>query len=254
MDRTISSLAQKSSISNEEESGLIMIDVGSENNGLDVRSLALVGRVVTTKVYSTHSLRSNIVRLLNPVKGLDFQMIGEDRFMLAFHHPFDHCHAMKGYPRLLDRQALILAKVPPNTDPIHINLDWIQIVAVATQIGNWISEFIDAIQSKSEVGLPYMQIRIKLHCCPNRYEDGSVDNGEPFEFGNWLMASTNDSITYNTRMPPHPIHGNIQKPTSPNSPNPRSGLSILEFTTQRTETHNTPNSKPTTLSRVEMRT
>lgn len=67
----------------------------------------LVGRVVSEKTYSTHSVQSNIERLLRSVKGFQFNSLGENRFTLSFNHPLDRNHALDGCPWLLDRCAIL---------------------------------------------------------------------------------------------------------------------------------------------------
>lgn len=84
----------------------------------------LVGRVVSERTLSSHTLQSNIERLLRPVKGFLFQSLGENKFVLQFHHPLDRSHAMEGSPWLLDRCAMLLATIPPeaNSERMEVNL------------------------------------------------------------------------------------------------------------------------------------
>lgn len=50
---------------------------------------SLVGRVVSQKIFSGHSLRMNISRLIQPFRGFWFQDLGENQFVLRFNHKRD---------------------------------------------------------------------------------------------------------------------------------------------------------------------
>lgn len=49
-------------------------------------SYSLIGRVASQKIFSRLSLKMNITRLLQPVTGLTFQDLGQNRFILKFNH------------------------------------------------------------------------------------------------------------------------------------------------------------------------
>lgn len=88
----------------------------------------LVGRVVSEKPYSAHTLHQNIDRLLRSVRGFNFQDLGENRFVLKFNHPLDRTHALEGCPWLLDRHAMVFSLVPDNANSETMPLDLMKIV------------------------------------------------------------------------------------------------------------------------------
>lgn len=102
---------------------------GSPNHqGDTVRTFDLVGRVVSEKSYSGHTLLSNVERLLRPVMGFQFQSFGENRFLLQFNHALDRTHAMEGSPWLLDRCAMLLSLVSQDANPETMALNLMTIV------------------------------------------------------------------------------------------------------------------------------
>lgn len=74
------------------------VDLGggySNEEGAERMTFDLVGRVVSERNFSSHSLQSNIKRLLLSVKGFQFMSLGDNRFLLHFSHPLDRTHVMK---------------------------------------------------------------------------------------------------------------------------------------------------------------
>lgn len=65
--------------------------------------IPVVGRVVSQKVLSGLSLKINITRLLQSVRGFAFQDVGDNKFVLKFNHKLDCTHALEGSPCLVDR-------------------------------------------------------------------------------------------------------------------------------------------------------
>lgn len=112
------------------------VDVGGEGLETDGTGVTydLVGRVVTDKPYSGHTLQSNIERLLRSVKGFLFQSLGENRFVLQFYHPLDRTHALEGCPWLVDRNALLLSIIPEGANPETMDLNLMNIVVRLSNI------------------------------------------------------------------------------------------------------------------------
>lgn len=115
-------LANSVSLTSKEE---VEIAVGGDATGSDGDDVTfdVVGRIASEKNYSSHTIQSNIERLLRPVKGVRFQFLEENRFILHFYHPLDRTHALEGSPWLIQGNALLLALITPNEDPekMHIN-------------------------------------------------------------------------------------------------------------------------------------
>ncbi|PIN06330.1 hypothetical protein CDL12_21121 [Handroanthus impetiginosus] len=98
------------------------------------RRHVLVGKVVSSRIYSFVVLKANLAWLLQPIKGLDIEVIDNSRFLLVFQHPFDKKNAMEGNPLLLDKHALILNELMDGEDSRSVSLSWMQIVICVENI------------------------------------------------------------------------------------------------------------------------
>lgn len=139
----------------------------------DPQSLTLVGRVVIDRELSINSLRANIRRLLNPVKGVDIKPVGENMVTLKFAHPLDRKHALAGCPWAIERHPFLLEPLNPKIRPEKHVIDHIPIVVcimqlslanqsepIAKIIGNNLGTFIEV--PKSPLGQYYPYFRIKI--------------------------------------------------------------------------------------------
>lgn len=127
MEDLSEALARQFSLTAKEDGE---VDVGSGSMGSEAvgETFDVVGRVVSEKIYSAHTLQQNLERLLRSVRGFRFQELGENRFVLRFNHRLDSTHALEGCPWLLDRNALLLAMIPPEGNPETLVLDEMNIV------------------------------------------------------------------------------------------------------------------------------
>lgn len=89
---------------------------------------SLVGRVVSQKIFSGHSLKMNINRLIHPVRGFAFQDLGDNTVVLRFNHKLDCTLALEGSPWLIDRCALVLALLEDGIDPGSVVVNLMQII------------------------------------------------------------------------------------------------------------------------------
>lgn len=88
----------------------------------------LVSRVVSQKIFSGHSLKMNIDRLIHPVRGFTFQDLGDNKFVLRFNHKMDCALALEGSPWLIDRCAMVLSPLEEGVDPGSMEVNLMQIV------------------------------------------------------------------------------------------------------------------------------
>lgn len=70
----------------QAEEGEIHVDDDPISVANTAGSYSLIGRVASQKIFSRLSLKMNITRLLQPVTGLTFQDLGQNRFILKFNH------------------------------------------------------------------------------------------------------------------------------------------------------------------------
>lgn len=135
----------------------------------------LVGRVVSQKVFSGLALKMDISPLLQPVRGLMFQDLGSNRFVLKFEHHLDREHTMEGSPWLVDRCAMLLLPLEEGTDPNTVEVNLMTIVVrlhniplnlqfdrVLHQIGSSLGYFVERVLSKRDEFMDFVQIRVRV--------------------------------------------------------------------------------------------
>lgn len=138
-------------------------------------SLTLIGRVVISRELSRISLKANVSRLLNPVKGMDFHYLDQNRFTHTFHHKVDLQNALKGCPWSLEKHALLLALRDPKYRPMDQPLNEITVMIrvhnlpmkyctsnVARTIGSMIVSFVDLPKDGTGEYLHFFRIKITV--------------------------------------------------------------------------------------------
>lgn len=138
-------------------------------------SLSLVGRVVIDRELSINSIRANVRRLLNPVKGVDIKGLGPNMVVMHFAHPLDRKHALGGCPWAIDRHALLLEPLDPAIKPEHHKLTHMPIMirvlqlsvsnrseSIARLIGNSLGTFLEIPKSTPNHYLPYFRFKIAV--------------------------------------------------------------------------------------------
>lgn len=134
-----------------------------------------MGRVVSERNFSSHSLQSNIERLLRSVKGFQFRSLGDNRFLLHFSHPLDRTHVMEGSPWLLDNSALLFSLILQEEDPetmeknlmtIGVKLNNIPLgyrnPSAARRLCTNLGEVLEVIPPKCETPQVYIRVRVRI--------------------------------------------------------------------------------------------
>lgn len=174
MDQLSESLARKITLKQGEDE-LIAADPSHAASRVDDHSLSLVGRVVIDRELSITSLRANIRRLLNPVKGVDIKPVGPNTVLLRFTHPLDRKHAMGGSPWVIDRHALLLEPLDPTVKPEKQQLTQMPIVvrimqlslsnrtdSFAKLIGDSLGRYLEVPNSSQSHYTPYFRIKVAI--------------------------------------------------------------------------------------------
>ncbi|PIN01724.1 hypothetical protein CDL12_25766 [Handroanthus impetiginosus] len=136
MEQTIESLTRKLTLT-ADESEDILIPTPPNQLPIPNMDLMLVGRIVTNCLLSLIFIRSNLTRLLQPVKGHDVTMIGTERFIVRFNHQLDRAQALKGAPWV--------------ADIFHYRL-----------VGDRIGEFIELTSKRGENMVDCLRIKIRM--------------------------------------------------------------------------------------------
>lgn len=174
MDQLSESLARQITLKQGEDE-LLVADPSHAAPNTNDHSLSLVGRVVIDRELSINSIRANVRRLLNPVKGVDIKGLGPNMVVMHFAHPLDRKHALGGCPWAIDRHALLLEPLDPAIKPEHHKLTHMPIMirvlqlslsnrseSTARLIGNSLGTFLEIPKSTPNHYLPYFRLKIAV--------------------------------------------------------------------------------------------
>ncbi|KAL7094152.1 hypothetical protein ACP275_11G083800 [Erythranthe tilingii] len=125
-----------------------------------------MGRVVSSKEISSHSIKANATRLLQLVIGCKFQPMVTNKFVITFNHRLDLKHAMEGCLWLLDKNALLFRDLNPREDANLVEVNKMTIIVrfhhvptkkrsveMITQIANRTETFVEVLNEKKSLSL-----------------------------------------------------------------------------------------------------
>ncbi|PIN10406.1 hypothetical protein CDL12_17007 [Handroanthus impetiginosus] len=113
----------------EEEEEELIAAPSTKTRFSQNHNLSVVGHIAAIWPYSATTLKSNIQRLLQPVKGMDFVNIAENRFVLTFNHKLDMQHMLEGCPWIIDKHKLV-----DTDDPATVTLEKMSIILHANNL------------------------------------------------------------------------------------------------------------------------
>ncbi|KAL0430945.1 UNVERIFIED_CONTAM: hypothetical protein Sradi_0720500 [Sesamum radiatum] len=110
-------------LTEDEEAGMDMVSpVIADNRSHPI--FLLVGRLLTPKVFRYDVLKSTLMSIIKPVRGMEIRMIEDHRFALRFNHEVDRDRAIRGCPWVFDRNLIILRMVNDDENPATVELHW----------------------------------------------------------------------------------------------------------------------------------
>ncbi|KAK4395316.1 hypothetical protein Sango_1685900 [Sesamum angolense] len=243
MESDLSRLGASLSLTEEEESGLIL-PAGLWHADPLPQGFFIVGRVLSQRGFHPEALHTTLKAAFNPVRGMEFKVIEGDRFLLKFFHVLDH-------NRVLDRSPWALGKLK------EVDLDsngevWGASVRVRVAI-DITKPLKRALKLRTVLGdeilVTFTYERLPNFCylcgrlghlsrtCELQLQDGFCDPGPNTPFGPWLRApappgSRGRSSGYaaresgsNTRRPSYRSPGSLQSENV--DPNCRRGPAIF---------------------------
>ncbi|KAL0426829.1 UNVERIFIED_CONTAM: hypothetical protein Slati_2857700 [Sesamum latifolium] len=112
----------------------------------------------------------------NPVRGMEFKLMEEDRFLLKFFHILDRNRVLEQCPWAYDKNLLVLAPIEAKDDPkwvdlshcdFHIHVHGLPLgkmtKEMASFIGNKLGQFKDVdLDSKGDVWGTSIRIRVSI--------------------------------------------------------------------------------------------
>ncbi|KAL0381702.1 UNVERIFIED_CONTAM: hypothetical protein Sangu_0234500 [Sesamum angustifolium] len=88
MDSDLGRLGSSLSLTEEEETGLV-VPTGLWHSKPLKRGFFTIRRLVTSKSFHPEALHTTLRAAFNPVRGMEFKMLDEERFVLRFFHILD---------------------------------------------------------------------------------------------------------------------------------------------------------------------
>ncbi|KAI8004921.1 Uncharacterized protein LOK49_LG08G03245 [Camellia lanceoleosa] len=139
--------------------------------------LGLVGKVLTTRPFNVEAMKSTLMTVWRPAKGMDFHVIGVNLFLFHFHHVADKRRVLLNGPWSFNKHLLLLNEVDAHLQPSEVLLSeatfWIQVhnlplismtKAVGYLIGNKIGSTVDVEYGADRMAFGrYMRIRVTLN-------------------------------------------------------------------------------------------
>ncbi|KAL0385772.1 UNVERIFIED_CONTAM: hypothetical protein Sradi_2971500 [Sesamum radiatum] len=84
-------------LTEEADSGLVLPG-GLWHTDSPTQGFFVVGRLLASKSFNPDALHSTLKLAFNPVQGMDFKLIEDDRFLLKFSHRLDRDRVLERCP------------------------------------------------------------------------------------------------------------------------------------------------------------
>ncbi|KAK4430657.1 hypothetical protein Salat_1366400 [Sesamum alatum] len=123
MDFDLHRLGKALSLTDKEESGAV-IPLGLWQNDDEQKGFFMVGRILSQKGFHPNALCTTLQAAFNPVKGMVFKTLPQQRFLLKFFHQIDFQRVVEGCPWAFDKNLLVLKAISAEENPMNVNLDW----------------------------------------------------------------------------------------------------------------------------------
>ncbi|XP_012851564.1 PREDICTED: uncharacterized protein LOC105971262 [Erythranthe guttata] len=174
MEGLSESMAKNLSLTTDEEEGIVVDNQTLPDRVLN-RGYQLIGRIVTSREISAHTIKANVLRILQPVKACDVKSLGPNRFILCFEHRLDYNHAKNGCPWLMDKNACLLQDLEPDSDPTTMDIYLMNIiirihnlpiskrtVPMVNQIGSKVGDVVEILNSKQLEFHQYVRVKVRI--------------------------------------------------------------------------------------------
>ncbi|GMP86045.1 hypothetical protein CsSME_00038988 [Camellia sinensis var. sinensis] len=155
MEPSIDELTAKLILTEDEEAAVVVEEVHTRPV-VDRSWLCLVGRLLTHRPFNTEALRTMLVSVWKPSKGMQFKVMGDNLFLFQFNHIVDKKRVLFRGPWSFDKQLLLLEEFEGSLRPSDIKftraLFWVHVInlplfsmtrVVGVLIGNRLGRFVD---------------------------------------------------------------------------------------------------------------
>ncbi|KAL0428199.1 UNVERIFIED_CONTAM: hypothetical protein Slati_2994700 [Sesamum latifolium] len=175
MESDLGRLGVSLSLTEEEEAGWV-VPTGLWHSEPLTRSYYIVGRLVFSKSFHPGALHTTLKTAFNPVRGIEFKLLDDERFLIKFFYILDHNRVLERRPWAYDNNLLVLAPVEAEDDPqsvdlshcdFHVHIHGLPLgkmtKEVASFISNKLGQFKEVdLDSKGDVWGASIRIRVSL--------------------------------------------------------------------------------------------
>lgn len=127
MEQLTAAMASKISLTRGEDN-LVPLRTRVGSNLSPGYSLSLIGKVLVDKELSLTFIKNNVMRLLNPVKGVAIRILASNLFLIRFNYKVDRKNAMEGCLWSLDKHTLLFTKIDAPVPLAAHKVHWMRIV------------------------------------------------------------------------------------------------------------------------------
>ncbi|GMP38542.1 hypothetical protein CsSME_00009747 [Camellia sinensis var. sinensis] len=123
---------------------------------IEKSDMCLVGKLLTRRPFNFDTMKSTLLSVWQPTKGMQVRVIGDNLFFFVFGHVVDKRCVLLNDPWTFDKNLLMLGEMDPNIPPSDIRLTpvqfWVHVCnlplilmnkEVGQIIGNSVGQFID---------------------------------------------------------------------------------------------------------------
>ncbi|KAL0411140.1 UNVERIFIED_CONTAM: hypothetical protein Slati_3703700 [Sesamum latifolium] len=123
MEPDLDKLERVLKLTDKEDTGSV-IPMGLWQNDNENEGYYVVGRILSHKSIHADALRTTLTTAFNPVKGMDFKILPQQRFLLKFYHTVDRQRVMEGCPWAFDKNLIVLKEITADDNPAQMDLNW----------------------------------------------------------------------------------------------------------------------------------
>ncbi|XP_028090831.1 uncharacterized protein LOC114291039 [Camellia sinensis] len=139
-----------------EEDTVVRLGGDSTSLMMGKSDMCLVSKLLTRRPFNVDAMKSTLLSVWQPTKGMQVRVIGDNLFVFVFGHVVDKRRVLLNGPWTFDKHLLMLGEMDPNVQPFDIQLTsvhfWVHVCnlplilmnkEVGQIVGNSVGQFLD---------------------------------------------------------------------------------------------------------------
>ena len=106
-------LSKRLTIADEDDENTVVMQSSQLTETTAKAELCLVGQLLTKRPFNTEAMRSTLLSLWKPTKGMQFYVIGDNTFLFQFNHVVDKRRVLLHAPWSFDKSLVLLQDFDP---------------------------------------------------------------------------------------------------------------------------------------------